>query len=278
VRSLMGWVAAASLAVVPAFAADWEAPPLASPPAAANPFLGAYAALGGAYGVGSARSFSVTSSSGGLGSDPGLFGNASPAGWSGIAAAGYNMTFGPALIGIELDGRLGDEKFARDGAAANTNSVFGPAGAIFYRYNFSNEAGLHLSGRLGAVFGDTLIFGKFGAGASQIKDGFAADQTGAFRCLAVNTNVFPAACVGPTAGGAGSFTQTRWVPSLIFGAGTERNVGAFFMRGAVEAEMLTQDTFSITQPTAPAWSFTGTASSPNTQWTVRANVMAGVRF
>jgi len=268
--------------VTGAVAADYPPgpAPIYPPVIAANPFLGGYVAGGGSYGTGSARSFAIGSSfagnTGGL--DLGLSGNASPVGWSGIAAAGYNMTFGPALIGIELDGRWGDEKFSRDGTAGNINSIFGPSGAIFYRYNFSNDAGFHLSGRLGAVYGDTLIFAKLGAGASRIKEGFAADQTSAVRCLALNTNVFPTACVGPTSGGAGTFIQTRWVPSLIFGVGAERNVGAFFVRGAVEAEMLTQDTFSITQPTTPAWSFTGTASSPNSQWTVRASVLAGLRF
>jgi hypothetical protein len=246
------------------------------------PLLGGYAAVGGAYGTGSPRSFSVTSSfTSFVGSDAGLSGNASPQGWSGIAAAGYNMTFGPALVGIELDGRLGDEKFAREGTAAN-NSGISPAGAIFYRYEFTNESGIHLAGRLGAVLGDTLIFGKLGAGASRVRDGFSANQAAAFRCsstalVQIGFN-FVNTCVGPTVGGVGTFTQTRWVPSLTFGGGAERNFGAFFVRGAVEAEMLTQDTFSITQPTALGWSFTGSASSPNTQWTVRASAMAGVRF
>jgi hypothetical protein len=269
--------------VTGAIAADYppEPAPTYSPVIAANPFLGGYIAGGGAYGVGSPRSFSVTSSFGGFGSDPGLFGNASPLGWSGIAAAGFNMTFGPALIGIELDGRAGEEKFTRDGAAAN-NSGLTPAGAIFYRSDFTNDAGVHLSGRLGAVFGDTLIFGKVGAGASRIKDGFAADQRAAFRCSSFGSVLVGftsiTTCNGPTVGGAGAFTQTRWVPSLILGVGAERNIGAFFVRGAVEAETLTQDVLTITQPTAPAWSFTGTASSPNSQWTVRASVLAGLRF
>jgi hypothetical protein len=259
-----------------AWAADYGLPPQSSPVVTANQFLGGYAALGGSYGTGSPRSFSLASSF--LGStfgDAGLAGNGSPAGWSGVAAGGYNMTFGPALIGIELDGRTGDEKFAGNGAAANT-SVVGPAGGILYRYNFSNEAGVHLSGRLGAVFGDTLIFAKLGAGASKITDTFAANQTAAFRCSSVG----PAfnQCNGPLTGGAGAFTQTRWAPSLILGFGAERNLGAFFVRAAVEAETLSQDTFTITQPTTPAWSFTGTASSPNTQWTVRGSAMAGVRF
>jgi hypothetical protein len=279
----------AALTAAPALAADWEPAPLASPPTAANPFLGGYAAIGGAYGVGSPRTFSATSAFGGLGSDPGFFGNASPAGWSGVAVAGVNMTFGPALVGIELDGRAGEENFSSEGVRAN-NSGLTPAGAIFYRYNFSNDAGVHLSGRLGAVFGDTLIFGKLGAGASRIKDGFAVDQRAAFRCSFSTfvPSVFDPAtltfspsftvCNAPLTGGAGSFVQTRWVPSLVLGVGAERNFGALFARGAVEAEMLTQDFFSITQPTTPAWSFTGSVSSPNSQWTVRGSVMAGVRF
>jgi hypothetical protein len=282
-RALLVAMLGAALASGPSFAAEWEPPPLAGPPVAANPFLGGYAALGGAYGVGSPRTFSATSAFGGLGSDPGFFGNASPAGWSGVAVAGVNMTFGPALVGIELDGRAGEEKFTRDAAAAN-NSGLTPAGAIFYRYDFTNDGGVHLSGRLGAVLGDTLIFGKIGAGASRIRDGFAADQRAAFRCgssaviQVPNTFTFINTCIGPTVGGAGAFTQTRWVPSLLLGGGAERNFGAFFARGSVEAEMLTQDFFSITQPTTPAWSFTGSVSSPNSQWTVRANVLAGVRF
>jgi hypothetical protein len=275
-RRLLGLAFGLALAQGSALAADYGFPS-EPPPIATNPFLGGYAALGGSYGVGSPRNFTITSSFIGLGSDPGLVGNASPAGWSGIAATGYNMTFGPALIGIELDGRWGEERFARDGAAANSSGAT-QAGGIFYRYGFTNDAGVHLSGRVGAMLGDTLIFSKIGAGASRIQDTFAADQTGAFRCVAITfgpgTN-----CIGPTAGGKSAFTQTRWVPSFLLGVGAERNVGAFFLRGAVEAEMLTQDTFSVTQPTgAPGWVFVGNASSPNSQWTVRAVLLAGLRF
>src|SRR5262245_19974861 len=115
-----------------AIAADYPPQPAVI---AVNPFLGGYVAGGGSYGTGSARSFSVGSPSfPGVGSDVGLSGNASPAGWSGIAAAGYNMTFGPALIGIELDGRWGDEKFEKNATAPN-NSGIGPAGSIAYAYS-----------------------------------------------------------------------------------------------------------------------------------------------
>jgi hypothetical protein len=281
-RRLLGLAFGLALAQGSALAADYGFP-FEPPPIATNPFLGGYAAVGGAYGTGSPRSFSMASSF--LGStfgDAGLAGNGSPAGWSGVAAGGYNMTFGPALIGIELDGRWGDEKFAGNGAASN-NSGIGPAGGILYRYNFSNEAGVHLSGRIGAVLGETLIFAKLGAGASKITDTFATNQTAAFRCSSTQFVVPPVGpgftqCINPLAGGAATFTQTRWVPSMILGVGAERNIGPLFVRGAVEAETLTQDTFTITQPTAPGWAFVGAASSPNTQWTVRASAMAGVRF
>jgi hypothetical protein len=117
---------------------------------------------------------------------------------------------------------------------------------------------------------------------SSIKDSFAANQTAAFRCSSVQFVIVGAVgfnqCVNPLAGGAGAFTQTRWVPSFVFGVGAERNVGPFFVLGAVEWEALTQDVFTITQPTGPGWSFSGNVSSPNTQWTVRGSVMGGLRF
>lgn len=279
-RRLLGLAFGLALAQGSALAADYSFPS-EPPPIAINSFLGGYAALGVSYGTGSPRSFNVTSSFIGAGSDGAFFGNASPTGWSGVAVTGYNMTFGPALIGIELDGRWGDEKFANASLAANSNGIT-PAGAISYNYSFTNEGGVHLSGRLGAVLGDTLIFGKLGAGASSIKDSFAANQTAAFRCSSTQLVIVGAAafntCVNPLTGGAGAFTQTRWVPSFVFGVGAERNVGSFFVRGAVEWEALTQDVFTITQPTGPAWSFSGNVSSPNTQWTVRGSVMGGLRF
>jgi hypothetical protein len=260
-----------------ALAADYGLPPQPNPLIAVNSFVGGYVALGGSYGVGSPRNFSLGSDFTGSGFALPFSSNGSPAGWAGVAAGGYNMTFGPALVGIELDGRWGNERFAKDdGSVANTNG-FAPAGRISYGYSFANQAGVHLSGRLGAVFGETLVFGKVGAGASRVKDTFAADQTTATRCASISL-AGTVSCVGPTVGGAGSFAQTRWVPSLLIGVGAERNLGVFFVRGGVEAEMLAQDTLSITQPTANGWSFSGSATSPNTQWTVRANAMVGIRF
>jgi hypothetical protein len=50
------------------------------------------------------------------------------------------MTFGPALIGIEIDGRLGNEGFSKDAATANSSGV-GPAGSIAYGYSFKSDAG-----------------------------------------------------------------------------------------------------------------------------------------
>jgi hypothetical protein len=187
------------------------------------------------------------------------------------------MTFGPALIGIELDGRWGEEKFTQANKVVNTNGI-GPAGTISYGYTFKNDAGLHLSARLGAVFEGTLIFGKVGAGASRIRDEFSTDQTNATRCSSINFFVVPNVCTVPAPGGSGSYAQTRWAPSLIFGVGAERNIGAFFLRGGVEAETIAQNAFSFTQPTANGWSFSGSVSSPNTQWAVRASAMAGLRF
>jgi hypothetical protein len=107
-RRLLGLAFGLALAQGSALAADYSFPS-EPPPIAINSFLGGYAALGGSYGTGSPRSFNVTSSFIGAGSDGAFFGNASPTGWSGVAVTGYNMTFGPALIGIELDGRWGDE-------------------------------------------------------------------------------------------------------------------------------------------------------------------------
>jgi hypothetical protein len=87
-----------------------------------------------------------------------------------------------------------------------------------------------------------------------------------------------AVCTSAIAGGAGSYTAARWLPSIIFGVGAEQNFGAFFARGSVEAETIVQDTFSVTQPTAGPWTFSGSSSTPNTQWTARAIVMGGLRF
>jgi hypothetical protein len=63
------------------------------------------------------------------------------------------------------------------------------------------------------------------------------------------------------------------------GVGAEQNFGMLFVRGAVDAEIVAEDNFSITQATtAPRWSFSGISGTSNAQWTARATLMAGLRF
>jgi hypothetical protein len=279
IRRLLRLAIGLALAQGSAMAADYDLPPGAGPVMAANPFLGGYAAVGGAYGISAPRSFSVSSSA--STSCCSAFsvtsGNGSPAGRSGIAAADYNMAFGPAVIGIELDGRWGSEGFDKKAIvpafSAGSSSGGGP---VAHSYAFKNDAGVHLSARFGAVLGGSLIFAKLGAGASRFTEVFAADQSAAFICQSINFSNL--ACISPTFGGANTYTATRWVPSLIFGIGGEQNFGVFFGRAMVEVETVAQDTFSLTQPTGAVVSFSGSSSTLNTQWTARAIVMGGQRL
>src|SRR5438309_2012028 len=127
-------------------AADYDLPPQPMLSVATNPFLGGYVAGGGSYGINAQRSFSLFSSAPNFGANPGSLSNSgSPEGWSGVAALGYNMAFGPALIGIELDGRWGEEKFSTDATAANTNSsTTTPGGQVAYSFSSNSDAAIHL--------------------------------------------------------------------------------------------------------------------------------------
>jgi hypothetical protein len=231
-----------------ALAADYGLPPPPNPVIAANPFLGGYVALGGSYGINGQRSYSVSSSEPNLGANGPFSNSANPAGWSGVAAAGYNMAFGPAVISLEVDGRLGSEKFRNDGA-------FLSGGQVAYSFESNSDAAVHLAARAGAVIANTLIFAKAGIGVSRINDTFGVDQTGARRCSSITVL---STCVSPVSGGAATHVMARWFPTVVLGVGAEQNFGAFFARLAAETETLPQNTYSFTgQPTADGWSFSG---------------------
>lgn len=221
------------------------APSIAPPP---SKFHGGYAALGGSYGWASTRSYDVsapTSFSDGNGT-------AQPSGASGVAALGYNITSGQLLFGGELSGRWGDES-AKEGSTHQLGSIFEGPVTVQHSYQYRNDASVHLSGRVGMTFEDTLIFGKVGFGATRIEEVYSLNVPGFF---------------------SGTIAETNWVPSAIFGVGVEQNIGPVFVRVAGEVEA-----FDATlQRTPPGSRPAGASSHDGLSWVSRVAAMLGLRF
>ncbi len=210
-----------------------------------NPFHGAYAAIGGSYGLSSDRnSFSSFSS-------PPVFTSTSvsvhPSGPSAVATIGYNLAFERWLIGIELDGRWGAEQ-ARISAANNVCCTLLTATQT---YQYNNDAAVHVSGRIGASIDDTLIFAKLGLGGSHITEKYTYTDTVRFAAI----------------------MKSIWVPSAIFGVGIEQNFGRAFARVSAELEAISAASLQTAGSPLSGSSFADGAS-----WTARGSGMIGVRF
>lgn len=231
---------------------------------AQSQFSGFYGAAGGAYGVGSPRDYWMQSayfSSGGT---------VLPQGVSGLAILGFNGVWGSFLAGIEFSGRLGQENVTKSqfqdrgflGALQNTASTT-------QTFRYSSDVGAHLSARAGIIFNDTLLFGKIGVGFSRARQSYSDAGSGIF-------------CPGSIFGGCqsivpgGTASSSALLPSFLIGIGAEQNFGSWFLRGGVDAEAISGPyKLNVREPDA----ISGSTQFPaQTDWTVRGNLMLGVRF
>jgi hypothetical protein len=228
-----------------------DAPAASFRPVKQGSFEGFYAAIGGGYGVSGPRAATITANI----FNPALNDSVYPNGWVASGSVGYNIVFDRWLVGLELDGRIGNERAQTE----QTNVAPGGfvTGTEFMSYGIKNDAGVHLSARLGAIFGDTLIFTKAGVGASHITETAIDDSRAAAFCLG--------ACLSGT---LRTTSKTAWVPSYLFGVGLEQNFGSLFVRtqAELEAAALNETRFAA-----------GNATS-NLFWTVRALAAIGFRF
>lgn len=237
-----------------------------SPASWPSGFGGIYAAIGGGFGLGTIRDFSVGW----------LEAEASPKGAFGAGAVGYNMQSGSLLFGLELSGRAGGESLT----AARTRPVesywfffsLPSTGTATDSYAFRSDAGLHLSTRVGFVMQDTLLFAKIGLGAARTTDSFRIDGSGTIMSCAF----FWPCDITPVPSGA--ITMRRWTPSFLFGAGVEQNFGRWFLRigGEVEAISGLQGN-KASGELGPRGGFSGAAHS-DFYWATRASGLVGARF
>jgi opacity protein-like surface antigen len=220
-------------------------------------FEGWYAAVGGGYGVTGPRQVQINSQ---FGFVSGLFDTAYSSGWSVSGLSGYNVMVGRWLFGIELDGRFSNERGQAEQINSGPNSFGLLSGMERLRYEIKSDAGVHLSGRIGATFENTLVFAKLGAGVTHVAEAFIDDASNAAFS-------FCTPCT-PQIGVSRGASKSAWLPSSIFGFGVEQNFGAIFVRGQGEIEA------AQLQETRH---FAGSSTS-NLYWTARAMGMVGVRF
>jgi hypothetical protein len=209
---------------------------------ARNPFDGYYAAIGGGYGVATGRDFaSVTNRI-----TEAFFEPSTMSGASATIAAGRNIAIGWGLVGVELAGRWGGERY-KD---AHTGQLYfccgGPSG--FGAYSYQSDAGVHASLRAGATFGDLLIFGKAGIGATHVAETFFVDGA--------------------------SLRADSWLPSVLLGLGIEKNWGPFFGRLSADFEAFNHQSTDV----SGAGNFSGRSGVDHMTWTTRGTAMIGVRF
>src|SRR5438477_3403591 len=190
-------------ALVTAPAADKSAGPVYSPVIEKSHFNGAYATIGGSYGISSQRNVIIGSP---------LADSVSAQGWSARTTLGYNATISNFLFGVELSGRYGKESATT--SLAGTNSGF----PIFGQYSIENDTGVHIAGRAGLFFDNTLVFVKGGIGVSHMHESALSDTSAFFFGSRLTGN------------------RTRWLPSAIVGAGIEQNFGRVFVRAEGELE------------------------------------------
>jgi opacity protein-like surface antigen len=262
-----------------------------------SPFDGLYVAGGGSYGVSTSRSFNIRNEVAPFTNSFFLGQSTFPSGGSLFGVAGYNLTMGSLLLGIEASGRWGNE--AAEITLPQSASAFGNVfGTSSMTYRLENDVGAHLAIRLGGFIDNTLVFGTIGVGVTRLAETFNVDNTNAFVCSAFTLPVPPSFtqnCIQFQFGGTGSFTSEKWIPSLVLGAGIEQNIfGRFFVRLSAEAETIGPQNFSFgpillspgrrtsattgaDQGPGPGGSFSGGASS-DTFWTGRAQGAVGFRF
>lgn len=227
-----------------------------------NPLQGAFVAIGGSYGLSAERQVSL-----GTGIALGASDLLSTQGWSGRAVAGYNATAGNFLFGAEIAGRFGSEgaKFETTAIAAALPFALGVGMA---NYQIKNDAGVHIAARAGITFDQTLVFARAGVGASRIVESGSLDT----RTLATCSAFGPFGnCLGYQNGTLTTLSNTRWLPSAVFGAGIEQNIGPFFARAEGEIEMT-----SLRGSNFNTFATAGTVN--DVYWTARAMAAVGMRF
>jgi len=228
----------------------------ALPQQVATPFQGAYASIGGAYGLGSPVNLSSFDAVQSVYQVTG-----SPHGASIVGSVGYNIQFGNLVTGLELSGRYGRENFGDTGPLVSVNNgQFGVVGTSVSSSGFNVDASVHAAIRAGLAFGDTLIFAKAGAGMAHANE-FARSQVNATFCQTSGFAGNDFVCLQRSPLGSVSMSNQAWVPSILFGLGIEHNLGPVFGRVEVEAEGISR--FNQTLD----W-----------YWTARAMASVGVHF
>lgn len=227
--------------------------PTVTPPVLANvvpgPFSGFYLGVGGGFGFAEPRSYFV----GAPIFDSGL---ENALGWSGIAAAGYNVQAGNLVAGFEVRGRFGSES----DSSFNTfqQNTTGNTATFTSLHKFQTDAGVHLFGRAGLALGDTMIFGYGGVGGAHTVETVRFTSVGTI-CTQTVFQGGQATCVANAPAPTFAATQMgQWMPSFAFGAGIEHNIGSWFGRISAERE--------------------GIADGGELFWTARAYGLIGYRF
>ncbi len=212
-------------------------------------FGGFYVAGGLGYGLPARRNFTIVDGFACPGATVPYLGPVSLGGGSGCSTsagmsgltvhgmAGWNFGGPVGLIsGIELRGRIGREQGAGrlggstlvsiPGVPSYTNTASGT-------YRSSIDGGLALTARYGYAFSGFMPFVRAGLGMAKLSEQVDFDATGSRSCTV--GGVPPS--VTCTSGGTVASRTSRWLPSVVLGAGVEVPYGRMFFRldGEVEA-------------------------------------------
>lgn len=232
------------VAPLPAAQALAKAASFVPPEVVRTPFQGAYVSGGGSYGITEPLS---------TGGSPLMRGS----GFSGTAAAGYNLQYDNLVLGLELSGRYG-----RESASASSLFIFtlNESGIVGSRtvWQFYSDASVHLSARAGLAISDTLIFAQAGVGAAHTKtqENFIGIGSICIQSTFVN-GTFVCTATMPVPSSVSR--NDEWSPSFNIGVGIEQNFGRWFARASGQAETVL---YAATDPF----------------WTVRAKGEVGFRF
>lgn len=157
-------------------------------------------------------------------------------GLSAHAILGWNTLVGGRWVaGLELRGRLGAEEGT--GRLGGTSTVT-LAGVLPYTnvatgtYRAALSGGLALTARYGIDLGGVLPFVRGGFGVARLTEQVNFDATGSRAC---SLGGMPPT-LSCTSGGRVTSDTTRWLPSLVLGAGVEVPIGRWFVRAEGELE------------------------------------------
>jgi hypothetical protein len=229
--------------------------PVKALPLERTPFHGAYATIGGAYGLGAPVTLFTNDQI------QGFSATEAPHGPSLIGSLGYNIQIGYLVTGLELSGRYGREGFSKTGPLASANFSTGPIGTSLPSVSYNVDASVHAAIRAGLAFGNTLMFVKAGAGIAHVNQVTRSDLTGT-RCDAIGFVGGNIVCTQRTPLVSIVNENRAWAPSVLFGVGIEHNFGPIFARIETEAEAVSR----FNQAQEPWF------------WSARAMAAVGVRF